>query len=97
MAGLFEPADAGAAPTCCILTRLADAVVTPIHDRMPVLLDAAGVDLWLDPAAAAGDLRALLAGPSAVRIEAHPVSVRVNDTRHDDPGLIRPLAAGTQP
>jgi putative SOS response-associated peptidase YedK len=97
MAGLFEPADAGAAPTCCILTRLADAVVLPVHDRMPFLLDAAEFDLWLDPAAAAADLRALLAGPSAVRIEAHPVSVRVNDTHHDDPGLIRPLAAGTQP
>jgi len=72
-------------------------VVLPVHDRMPFLLDAAEFDLWLDPAAAAADLRALLAGPSAVRIEAHPVSVRVNDTRHDDPGLIRRLAASTQP
>ena len=97
MAGLFEPADAVAAPTCCILTRAADAVVLPVHDRMPVLLDAAGVDLWLDPAAAAGDLRALVASRCAVGIETHAVSFRVNDTRHDDPGLIRPLAAGTQP
>lgn len=97
MAGLFEPGDAACAPTCCILTRTADAVVLPVHDRMPVLLDAAAVDLWLDPAAGADELRALLARPCAVSLEACAVSTRVNDTRHDDPGLIRPLSAGSQP
>jgi putative SOS response-associated peptidase YedK len=97
MAGVFEPGDAVSAQTCCILTRPADAAVLPVHDRMPVLLAADAVDLWLDLAAPVEDLRALLDRPHGLSIEAYPVSTRVNDTRHDDPGLTRLLAAGRQP
>jgi putative SOS response-associated peptidase YedK len=97
MAGLFEPGDAAGTATCCILTRSADAVVLPVHDRMPVLLNAAALDLWLDPAATADALRTLLARPCPVSIAAWPVSTRVNDTSQDDPGLIQPQPADNHP
>jgi putative SOS response-associated peptidase YedK len=35
--------------TCSILTTAPNAVTSPVHDRMPVILDPDGYDLWLDP------------------------------------------------
>jgi len=34
--------------TCTILTTTAN-VTSPVHDRMPVILDPDSYDLWLDP------------------------------------------------
>jgi putative SOS response-associated peptidase YedK len=46
--------------TCLILTTTPNAVTSPVHDRMPVILDPDGYDPWLDPGmkdvAAASDL-----------------------------------------
>jgi putative SOS response-associated peptidase YedK len=46
--------------TSSILTTTANAVTSPVHDRMPAILDPDCYDLWLDPAmtnmAAASDL-----------------------------------------
>jgi putative SOS response-associated peptidase YedK len=35
--------------TCSILTTTPNSVTTPVHDRMPVILDPDCYDLWLDP------------------------------------------------
>jgi putative SOS response-associated peptidase YedK len=35
--------------TCSILTTTANALTSAVHDRMPVILDPDGYDLWLDP------------------------------------------------
>ena len=35
--------------TCSILTTTPNAVTSAIHDRMPVILDPDGCDLWFDP------------------------------------------------
>jgi putative SOS response-associated peptidase YedK len=52
--------------TCPILTTTANAVTSPVHDRMPAILDPDSYDLWLDPAmtnmAAASDLLKPFAG-----------------------------------
>jgi len=46
--------------TCSILTTTPNAVISLVHDRMPVILGPDGYDLWLDPGmrdvAAASDL-----------------------------------------
>jgi putative SOS response-associated peptidase YedK len=52
--------------TCSILTTTANGVASPVHDRMPAILDPDSYDLWLDPAmtnmAAAADLLKPFAG-----------------------------------
>ena len=89
LAGLWERwRGTGAEPleTCVIVTTDANALLAPIHDRMPVMLTRAGQDAWLDPAtdvAAIADLAAH--GPD---LEAWPVGSAVNDPRNDDERLI---------
>lgn len=91
-AGLFDPGDDGAAPTCCILTTTANALMAPIHDRMPVLLDAADFAAWLDPATDAREMVPLLRPCPPEWLRAHPVSRAVNTPRNDSATLIEPLA-----
>ncbi len=94
-AGLWErwqPSDGDALETCTILTTSPNAVVAPLHDRMPVILDPASYDEWL----AAGELsdhrRELLLAPCPPEpMEAFPVSRLVNSPANDDPACLEPL------
>jgi putative SOS response-associated peptidase YedK len=56
----WKDASGKAVETCSILTTISDAVTSVVHDRMPVILDPDGYDLWLDrgmsDATAASDL-----------------------------------------
>jgi putative SOS response-associated peptidase YedK len=80
-----------------IVTRAANAVVTPIHDRMPVILPRDGYDAWLDPDAKPGLLKSLLAGKPNAQLVAVPVSTRVNDVTCDDPECARPVELDEAP
>lgn len=91
LAGLFEPGLDGAPATCCIVTTDANVLVAPIHDRMPAILDDAGVKRWLDPAIdGAGTAATLLRPCPPAWLAMHPVDMAVNATRTDNPELIRP-------
>lgn len=58
-----------------IATTEPNAVVAPIHNRMPVLLsDPDQFSAWLDPKTTAADLLALLAPAPDNLLEAHPVT-----------------------
>ncbi len=55
MAGLWEHwmgADGSEIASCSIIVTDANALLAPIHDRMPVILDSADYDAWLDPGTA---------------------------------------------
>lgn len=95
MAGIFEPSHDGSAPTCCILTTGANAVMAPIHDRMPVMIARTALDAWLDPATPAASLAGMLMAPRPESIRAWPVSTRVNAARNDSRDLVEPV--GDQP
>jgi putative SOS response-associated peptidase YedK len=60
MAGLWgwTEVEAGYEQTFAIVTTTANAAVTPIHDRMPAILEGDSLALWLNPKTAARDLPA---------------------------------------
>lgn len=77
--------DDGVVETFCLLTTEANSVLAPVHDRMPVLLDADGIRRWLDPDLTdAKGLADLLHPAEASRLRGHPVSTAVNAVRNDD-------------
>jgi putative SOS response-associated peptidase YedK len=78
--------------SCSILTTAPNAVTSAVHDRMPVILDPEGYDLWLDPgvtdAVAASDL---LKPCDARLMRCYPVSTRINHVSNDDEGCSTPV------
>ncbi len=69
-----------------ILTTDANALVRPLHDRMPVVLPRAAYDRWLDPAAI--DPRAiadLLVPPPTDGWSADEVTTKINKPDFDEP------------
>jgi putative SOS response-associated peptidase YedK len=73
-----------------ILTCPPNELVRTFHDRMPVILDPAGCELWLDPGSDVDRLAALLAPCPAGWLETQPVSRLVNDPRREGPELLQP-------
>lgn len=77
--------------TCTIITTAANALLEPVHDRMPVILPKEKEDFWLDPDA--GDQDALLEFlkpyPSK-EMAFHTVSTRVNKPGYNAPDAIKP-------
>jgi putative SOS response-associated peptidase YedK len=96
-AGLWElwrGPDGVALGSCVIITTAANALLAPIHDRMPAILPPEAWSAWLDPAEhAAGALTPLLVPCPDDWLEAVPVSTHVNSPAHDDPQcLAAPLS-----
>jgi putative SOS response-associated peptidase YedK len=76
-----------------IVTTAANALLAPLHDRMPVILDPADWPLWLgEVAAEPARLQALLRPCPPERLALWPVSPRVGNVRNNDPALIEPIA-----
>lgn len=104
VAGLYEywPGNATAPPltTFTVLTTAANALVQPIHDRMPVIVPPAAYEAWLDPRNDhARGLEPLLQPYPAAAMRVHPVSPRVNSVRNDDVALLdaEPVSAILEP
>jgi len=74
--------------TCSILTTVPNALVSPIHNRMPVILDPDTWDTWLSGETALADLRSLLFPFPAEELEAYSVSAAVNNVRNDGAELL---------
>jgi putative SOS response-associated peptidase YedK len=75
-----------------ILTTQANSVVKPIHHRMPVILDAAGVDKWLEHSGFKADsLLSLLSPFPDEALTAYQVSTLVNSPKNDGPVCIEPV------
>lgn len=91
-AGLWDtwvPADAPPLHSCTILTTEPNAVMAPIHNRMPVILEPDAYAVWIDPERLEpADLQALLRPFPAERMEAYEVSRAVNNPSHDAPDCI---------
>lgn len=73
--------------SCVIITTEPNALMTELHDRMPVILDPGDYDSWLDPGRGG---RELLRPCPEEWLEAVPVSTRVNSPRNDDESILQP-------
>jgi putative SOS response-associated peptidase YedK len=73
--------------SCTILTCEPNALMAELQDRMPVILDPADYDAWLDPTR--GGLELLQPCPDEW-LEAVPVSTRVNSPRNNDLSILQP-------
>ena len=79
--------------TYAILTTGPNALIEPIHHRMPVILSQEEEDAWLNPDLVEIEQIKLFLKPyPADQMTAHPVSTRVNYPGNDDPDVIKPLA-----
>ena len=81
--------------SCTIITTAANELLTPIHDRMPVILARKLESLWLDqdmqkPAALCDVLTPYPAG----QMEAYEVSSLVNSPSNDGPEVVVPVGPG---
>lgn len=95
-AGLWErwkyPATGEILRSFAIITTSPNEVMAPIHDRMPVILDAADWGRWLgEETASQADLLGLLKPAPADIMRAYPISSRVNSPKFDDESLLTPL------
>jgi putative SOS response-associated peptidase YedK len=91
MAGLAEHwvgADGSELETMAILTTAPNATMRPIHDRMPVILNPADFDLWLDCSTGTAKFaETLLVPPPDDLLEVVDVSPRLNNPRNEGPDL----------
>ena len=95
LAGLWEKwvAESGQAiHSCTILTTSPNALLAPIHHRMPVILAPEAEAAWLDRSVQEPDaLRPLLSSYPAEAMTAYAVSDLVNSPRNDSPECLKPL------
>lgn len=93
-AGLWESwegPDHATVESCTLLTTEPNALLRPIHNRMPVILPPEAYAAWLDPAVEDPRVLAPLLVPCAPEaMEACAVGTWVNSPEHDDPECIRP-------
>lgn len=90
-AGLWERWEGGgqAVETFALLTTTPNALMAPIHNRMPVLVTEADFERWLEPTELAASERQRLIGPSDMEgFEAFPVARLVSNPRLEGPDLM---------
>lgn len=88
-AGLWErwkAPDGQHIESCTILTTQPNELLTGIHDRMPVILQTKDYSVWLNSALVMPDeLCELLVPFNPDAMKKYPVSIAVNNARHDAP------------
>ncbi len=88
MAGLWESwkaPDGSILRTACIITTEANSVMSPVHHRMPVIIDPEHWEVWLDQVS---DVSSLLKPIDDDALVCWPVDKRVGRATEDDAGLI---------
>lgn len=93
-AGLWESwqdAAGSQLQSCTILTTTPNELMAPIHNRMPVIIEPADFDLWLDPGPQPDQALHLLRPYPASHMAAYPVSSRVNSPANDTPECIQAI------
>jgi putative SOS response-associated peptidase YedK len=74
--------------SCTIITGEPNALVSPVHERMPIILDHSNAWEWLNPAATPASLQAFFQPYPAEAMAEHAVSSLVNQAGLELPNLI---------
>ena len=91
-AGLYVQGPSDVGETCVIVTTAANEVLSPIHERMPVILAREVEMRWLDPDLENGQAALSYLQPAPPELfETYPVSSLVSSHRNQGPELIEPL------
>lgn len=77
--------------SCAQLTTRANALVQPVDDRMPVILDPDNFETWLNQNTEIGKLEKMLEPYSMTEMAVNRVSDEVNDTENNSEELIQPI------
>ncbi len=98
LAGLWEewtaPDTGEVVRTCALITTGPNALMEPIHDRMPVILPQGAQELWLRPEALeASVLQPLLVPFVEDALTAYEVARVVNSPSNDVPACVERVAA----
>jgi putative SOS response-associated peptidase YedK len=93
-AGLYDEIDQGGCPpiaSYAVLTCRANARLAEVHGRMPVIVRPADEGRWLSRQITdIDDLEPVMKPLGSDEIIVYPVTIAVNNARHDGPELIRP-------
>jgi len=102
-AGLWEnwnSPDGSQVKSATIITTEPNALVAPIHNRMPVIVRREDYRKWLDPGEKKpeeiGELTALLKPYPAHEMEVYPISTRVNSAKNEGAELIERVDPGPE-
>jgi putative SOS response-associated peptidase YedK len=94
-AGLWDEwhsPDGGSLRSATIITTQPNELMTPLHNRMPVILHPRDYARWLDPSPQTpADLTPLLQPFPADEMSAYPVGTLVNSPSNDRPELVVPV------
>lgn len=78
--------------TTCLITTGPNAIMAPVHDRMPVILEAAEYDVWLDSNnPSVEELKTLIHPCRPELLHAHPVTPAINSGRMEGRDCIAPI------
>ncbi len=95
-AGLWErwrdPATKRSLETFAVITTDANEMLQPMHDRMPVILEAKDYDRWIQSGDPAHPPIDLLRPFPPEEMTAWKVDRRVGNVRHDDEGCVASIA-----
>ncbi|MBK8069972.1 MAG: SOS response-associated peptidase [Rhodanobacteraceae bacterium] len=92
-AGLWEhwtSPDGSVIESVAVVTTAANALMAPIHDRMPVILAPEDYERWMS--ASAADAQTLIQPCADRRMRAYPVSRAVGNVRNNSAALIAEIA-----
>ncbi|MBA3613345.1 MAG: SOS response-associated peptidase [Nitrospirales bacterium] len=88
----WEQPEAKPLESCTLITTGPNAVMEPIHHRMPVILSFKDYADWLDPSFQFVErINAMLRPYPSEEMEAYPVSQLVNNPRNDQPECVIPM------
>jgi len=95
-AGLWEiwtSGDGSEVRSCTIITTEPNQLITPIHNRMPVIIPPDNYEQWLAPQELPlQQLQSMLVPYPAGEMVAYPVSRLVNSPENDVPDCVLPVA-----